>query len=438
MLPHGDKASGLAYDRSMYLQEDSVIAGRDVLLVDDDRVIQKMVSTFLHRRGYTVRTASNGVEALLRIYDRVPDLVITDVRMPELNGTELTSRLRGNHRTAAVPILMLSAMGEPDYVLAGYAAGADDYLPKPFELAILEAKILSLLRRSAGAGRKATRGQIILLAHAKGGVGTTSLAVNMAVLLAGRCSRPIGLLDLDVEFGDSAVYLNVQPTRTLADLSSPGGWPIDEDLFQGFVTESGSVRLVVGADRPERAELVTLPAIQLAIDRLSAVCQYVLIDAPASLTERTLTALDTSDMIFLVTSGSLPSLKATRRCLDLFDKLGVSASRVHLILNHIHAQATESDVAKAVLGRRPDFTVRWSKSIDAAANNGRPLVMSDPADPFVSDLRRLTDTLITDVPGGVDQHPGEDVVEDSMATDALQMHGITTASAHGDSRADTD
>src|SRR5581483_4996627 len=158
MLPHGDKASGLAYDRSMYLQEDSVIAGRDVLLVDDDRVIQKMVSTFLHRRGYTVRTASNGVEALLRIYDRVPDLVITDVRMPELNGTELTSRLRGNHRTAAVPILMLSAMGEPDYVLAGYAAGADDYLPKPFELAILEAKILSLLRRSAGAGRKATRG----------------------------------------------------------------------------------------------------------------------------------------------------------------------------------------------------------------------------------------------------------------------------------------
>jgi pilus assembly protein CpaE len=216
----------------------------------------------------------------------------------------------------------------------------------------------------------------------------------MAVLLAGRCPRPVGLLDLDVEFADSAVYLNLRPNHTLADLKPSSGSAIDEKLFEGFVTESGSVRLVVGSDRPERAELVTLPAIQLAIDRLTALCQFVLIDAPASLTERTLTALDISDVIFLVTSGSLPALKATRRCLDLFEKLGVAPSRVHLILNDTTVRAVEPKVAAGVLGRPPDFVIRWSEGMDAAANNGRPLVTADPDGPFAADLRLVASLLL--------------------------------------------
>ena len=179
----------------------------DIVLVDDDRVIQKMVGGFLERTGYRVRKASDGIEALELIHQRVPDLVITDVRMPELNGIELTTRLRGNHLTAGVPILMFSDLREAQDMLAGYAVGADDYLPKPFELAILEAKVQALLRRSAGAASNPNRGRVILFAHAKGGVGTTSLAVNTAVLLAAQSSRPVGLLDLDVEFGDSAVLL---------------------------------------------------------------------------------------------------------------------------------------------------------------------------------------------------------------------------------------
>jgi pilus assembly protein CpaE len=364
----------------------------DIVLVDDDRVIQKMVGSFLERRGYSVRKASDGIEALALIHERVPDMVITDVRMPELNGIEMTSRLRSDHRTAGVPILMFSDMIEARHALAGYAAGADDYLPKPFELAILEAKVQSLLRRSAGTS-KVNRGKIILFAHAKGGVGTTCLAVNMAVLLAGQSTRPVGLLDLDVEFGDSAVYLNLHPNQTLADLKPAPGTIVDEALFQGFITESGSVRLVVGADLPERAELVTLPAIQLAIDRLSATCQYVLIDAPASFSERTLTALDTSDLICLVTSASLPSLKATRRCLGLFDKLGVSASRVQLILNYSTTHSMDIESATTVLGRRPDVVVQRYESLDRAANSGRPLITSDPTDPLVADLRKLADAI---------------------------------------------
>src|SRR6202171_2179905 len=370
----------------------------DIILVDDDRVIQKMVGGFLERRGFRVRNASDGVEALQLIRDQIPDLVITDVRMPELNGIELTSRLRSHHRTAGVPILMFSELSTAPDALAGYAAGADDYLPKPFELEILEAKVQSLLRRSTGATSGANRGKVILFAHAKGGVGTTCVAVNTAILLAAKAARPVGLLDLDVEFGDSAVYMNLHPHLTLADLKAAPGAPVDEAVFEGFVTESGSVRLVVGSDVPERAELVTLPAIQLAIDRLNATCEYVLIDTPASFSERTLTALDTSDMICLVTSASLPSLKATRRCLGLFEKLGVATARVRLILNYSTTHAMDTEAAARVLGRRPDFVVQRYESLDAAANSGRPLVPSDPNDPLVADLRHLADAIRAGVP----------------------------------------
>src|SRR6266852_3134547 len=374
------------------------VAVQDIVLVDDDRVIQKMVGGFLERRGYQVRKASDGIEALELIHESVPDMVITDVRMPELNGIELTSRLRGNHRTAGVPILMFSELTAAPDALAGYAAGADDYLPKPFELEILEAKVQSLLRRSAGASARRNRGKVILFAHAKGGVGTTCLAVNTAVLLAAQSSMPVGLLDLDVEFGDSAVYLNLHPSRTLADLKAPPGALVDETLFEGFVTEAGSVRLVVGSDFPERADLVTLPAIQLAIDRLSSTCQYVLVDAPASFSERTLTALDTSDMICLVTSASLPSLKATRRCIGLFEKLGVAEARTRLILNYSTTHAMDPEAAAGVLGRRPDFIVQRYESLDAAANSGRPMVTSDPTDPLVADLTRLADAIVAGIP----------------------------------------
>ena len=368
----------------------------DILLVDDDRVIQKMVGGFLARRGYSVRTASDGIEALRLVHDRAPDLVITDVRMPELNGIELAARMRGHHRTAGVPILMFSDMGEAPDVLAGYAAGADDYLPKPFELAILEAKVQALVRRSAGQ-IQGERGRVILFAHAKGGVGTTSLAVNTAVLLAARSSMPVGLLDLDVEFGDSAVYLNLHPDLTLADLKGPPGEPVDEALFEGFVTESGSVRLVVGADVPERAQLVTLPAIQLAIARLSATCRYVLVDSPASFSERTLTALDRSDLVCLVTSASLPSLKATRGCLALLAKLGVAPDRVRLVLNYSTTHVMDVEVAEGILGCQPDVVIQRSESLDRAASSGRPLVTSHPNDPVVRDLRELANAIAVGV-----------------------------------------
>jgi pilus assembly protein CpaE len=375
------------------------MAGERILLVDDDRVILKMVGAFLERGGYLVGRATNGLEALTLVRDQVPDLVVTDVRMPELNGIELTSRLRGHHRTAAVPIIMLSSAAEAKDALIGYAAGADEYLPKPFELTLLNARIQSLLRRtSRREAPNSYEGKSIVFAHAKGGVGNTSLAVNVATLLSDSSTGTVGLLDLDVEFGNVASFLNFDPKCTLADLSDTTPDQVDDAYFERFVTKSGNLRIVVGADAPERAVLVTLPAIQLAIERLRSSSDYVIIDVPPTLTERTLAALHACDLICLITSPSLPALKSTRDCLNVFETMGFSQDKVRVILNHCTTHAVGLAEVTRILGRRADFVVPRSENLDHAANTGKPVVTADPRDPIIDDLQSLADTIRAALP----------------------------------------
>ena len=375
------------------------MAGESILLVDDDRLIQKMVSTHLERAGYRMGIAGNGVEALALVREHVPDLVITDVRMPELNGLELTAQLRRHHLTARVPIIMFSSEASANDMVNGYSSGADEYLPKPFEIQVLEAKIQSLLRRTRPVPVVGIeRGKVITFAHGKGGVGATTLAVNVAVAMASSSAGTVGLLDLNVEFGNDAMFLNLRPEYTLADLEKYSSEQVatDDEVFNKFVTRHHSdVRLVVATDAPERAELVTLPAIQLAIDRMRRDNAFVIIDTPASFTERTLLAIDASDLICLVTAPSLPSMKATLDCIKVFDKLGVKESRLLLIYNHSTTDGASPDQAMKFFGRQPDFVVPRSANLDHAANTGRPL--SGAADPIVLDFKALAAKITIDL-----------------------------------------
>ena len=375
------------------------MAGESILLVDDDRLIQKLVSTHLERAGYRLAVAGNGAEALALVREHIPDLVITDVRMPELNGLELTAQLRRHHLTARVPIIMFSSEASANDVVVGYSSGADEYLPKPFEITVLEAKIQSLLRRARPVPVVGTeRGKVITFAHGKGGVGTTTLAVNVAIAMAGASAGTVGLLDLNVEFGNDAMFLDLRPEYTLADLEkfSTEQVAADPEVFNRFITKHRSdVRLVIATDAPERAELVTLPAVQLAIDRMRRDNAFLVIDTPASFTERTLLAIDASDLICLVTSPSLPSMKATLDCVKVFEKLGVAGPKMLLVYNHSTSDGTSIEQATKFFGHAPDYVVPRSLNLDHAATSGRPLVESNPPDVWVADLKGLAVKIAT-------------------------------------------
>jgi two-component system phosphate regulon response regulator PhoB len=124
-----------------------------ILIVEDERDIADVTAYNLRKSGYDVALASNGRAALEAIAQKTPDLVILDVMLPELSGTEVASRIRSNPTTAALPIIMVTAKGEEVDQLVGLTVGADDYIAKPFSIKILQARIEAVLRRSKNTGQ---------------------------------------------------------------------------------------------------------------------------------------------------------------------------------------------------------------------------------------------------------------------------------------------
>ncbi|TMF88252.1 MAG: response regulator, partial [Chloroflexi bacterium] len=214
------------------------MAGEKILIADDEPHVRKLLERYLSHHGYVVGLAADGLEALELVRQQTPDLVITDVNMTNMNGLKLARRLRTSHKTALIPILMLSAQKQETDVLAGYAQGADEYVGKPVELSILKAKIEILLRRAGqatAATGEARPGRVILFIHGKGGVGATTLAVNCAVAASSQSPERVGVLDLNLAFGNSDILLDVRDARPLAELARIQG-EIDEATFDSFVS----------------------------------------------------------------------------------------------------------------------------------------------------------------------------------------------------------
>ena len=367
------------------------MAGERILIVDDEPQVRKLLDTFLTRSGYTVVTAADGLEALQILHDDVPDLVITDVTMPNMNGLELTRRLRTSHKTARIPILMLSALKQEQDVLAGYAQGADDYVGKPIELTILKAKIEMLMRRvtTAHAPAATVLGKVVALLHGKGGVGATTLAVNAAMALIERSPDRVSLLDLNLTFSNSHLMLDIRSVTPLTRLAELHG-ELDADAFEPFMSQHPSgLRVVVANNVPEETEFVSLPAVQLAIDRLRKRSAFVLVDLPPNFSEHTLAALDSASLVCLVTSGRLASMKATRDCLEVLSRISYPTERVKLILNNLTPRGLEASFVSNFFRREPDLVIAYSELYDDAADNGRPIVTHLPASSAAGDMRRL-------------------------------------------------
>lgn len=359
------------------------MAGERILVVDDEGQIRKLLQATLQRHGYVVSTAEDGYEALREIRKAPPHLVITDVAMPNLNGLELTRRLRAEAATARLPIIMLSARKQADDILAGYAQGADEYIAKPVELAVLAAKVELLLRRSteadakADAGRRA--GRVCVFLHGKGGVGSTTLVVNGAIALASTMIYRVALLDLSLEFANCGMLMDLKPSRTLADLSDVRIADMSDDLFDLFVAPHPSgVRLVTGADSPELAELVTVPAVHHALERLRSSADYVLVDCAATFTQHTLAAVDAADVIAVVTTPHLASMKAALDIIRVLEKLKIPKERVLLILNRTTASGVAVEQLSRFFGRKPEVIIPFTPPFDDAADEGKPLVMTAP------------------------------------------------------------
>ncbi len=377
------------------------MAGEKILCVDDDDSIRKLCTVYLTKRGYRVEAATNGVEALTLIENKgVPDVVITDVNMPLMNGLELVKRLREDRRTARTPIIVLSAAKQEQDILAGYSHGADDYVGKPIDLAVLAAKIETILRQTRTVAAKVIAaprklGVIIAFAHGKGGVGATSLAANVATALA-TDGKSVVLIDLNLQFGTAAMFFDLRPRATIVEFARGDISRITEDDFTQYLAEHKSgVRVLAAPPSPEEAELVSVGAVQQAIDLARGGRDAVVLDLAAKLDEITLAALDVTDMVCVVTAPHLASLRSTSDTLAMLTRIGIADERILVALVRNTAKGIDDAGVAKFLKRKADIVVPFAEKADAAADLGVPYVLAEPNDRTTAALKQLAVRLAT-------------------------------------------
>ena len=376
------------------------MAGEKILCVDDDDSIRKLCTVYLTKRGYRVEAAANGVDALTLIASKgAPDVVITDVNMPLMNGLELVRRLREDRRTARTPIIVLSAAKQEQDILAGYSHGADDYVGKPIDLAVLAAKIETILRQTrvvaevSAAPRKL--GLVMAFAHGKGGVGATTLAANVAAALAVE-GKSVVLIDLNLQFGTAAMFFDLRPRATIVEFARGDVSRVTEEDFGRFLADHKSgVRILAAPPSPEEAELVSVGAVQQAIDLARGGRDAVVLDLAAKLDEITLAALDVTDMVCVVTAPHLAALRSTSDTLAMLTRIGISDERILLALVRTTAKGVDDAGVAKFLKRKPDIVVPYAERSDAAADLGVPYILAEPNDKAAIALRQLASRLAT-------------------------------------------
>jgi pilus assembly protein CpaE len=353
-----------------------------ILVVDDDPNVQRLLQYTLKQEGYEVVIAADGAEGFRLWGAEAPDLILLDVMLPKLDGYQVATKIRTEEgSTGHVPIIMLTAEREVEQKVRGLRAGADDYLIKPFHPAELMARIKSLLARFAPQETLVGRpplGRVLALYGAKGGVGTTTIAINAAIALHRELGRKVALVDGNLQFGDHRVFLDLGlDKKSIVDLVSAP--TIDSDLVrQVMVKHDSGVDLLLAPPSPETAELVGHDQMLVILDVLRGLYDYVVIDIDKRLDDINLGVLESADTMFVVMTADLSCLKNVRLVLETIGHLGYEDSKVQLVLNRSNAfTGINVKNAEGALKRTIDHQiVNEYRGAISALNSGAPFMFT--------------------------------------------------------------
>ncbi len=361
-----------------------------------------------------VGTAGDGREAVEMAHATKPDIILMDVNMPVMDGIQATELL--TEELSASPVIIMSVQGERDYLRRAMQAGAREFLIKPFshdelvaairQVYMLEQKRGTYLADHAPAqtgvaatARGTEPGEVILVFAGKGGVGKTLLASNLAVALSAETSAKVALVDLDLQFGDVGVMLNIDHPRSITDLVSSGEAIEPEILGDVLAKGPGGISVLLAPLSPEYADLVTTKHIRNIMAGLRGQFDYVVVDTSCHVSEFNIELIELVQKILVVTSLTIPALKDAKLTLKVLESLGVDAAAIQLIVNRVDAysdfnkEAIEGNLRSPVVAQLP-FEPRV---VGEAVTRGVPFVEIQPEAEISRAVRELVAQLVPSV-----------------------------------------
>jgi len=371
-----------------------------VFIVDDNPSATKMLHLAFTRAGYEVEAAVDGVEALAKIPSARPDMVIMDIMMPNMDGFEATRQLRANPATAGIPIIVLTARDRIEDKLSGFESGADDYVVKPVLPAELVARVNALLRRSQQAAARAPeqRGRTFGFLGVKGGVGTTTLAVNIAVVLAQGQKRVI-LADLHPWAGTAAAQLGLVPRGNVSQLAQTeaAGW--NTRLLEGHLERHRSGVQVFGVPMRTEGYVGSLEPEKLValVDGFETMADVVIVDMGNGLTPAALALGGRCHSTFLLLESDAVALQLAADTVKRLQEVGLIGSRLGLVLvNRTRSASTYTrDEIEQLLGSKLVAVITPAPEVSFhATKTATPVVLGQADAILAAQFRELSSTLL--------------------------------------------
>jgi pilus assembly protein CpaE len=355
-----------------------------------------------------VGTAGDGQTGIDVTRQLSPHVVLMDVNMPGMDGIAATETLAVESPNS--PVVIMSVQGERDYLRRAMQSGAREFLIKPFTGDELVSSIRRVYEMEEKKGAYLPRNpappaesgelpppscQVCLVLSGKGGCGKTFLAINLAAALKLETGGRVCLVDLDLQFGDIGVMLNLDHAKTITEMVE-GESALDWEFVDDILADGPEgIRVLLGPFSPEFGDLVRAEHVRAIVDVLRREFDYVVVDSGSQLSEATLEATELADHVIVVGELTIPAIKDTRLMLKMLESLKVDRSRVMVAVNAHDAHAVY-DAASIERNLRFPVTLQIPSEprlVGGSIHRAVPLVVSHPDSDISLLFRNLARSL---------------------------------------------
>jgi len=313
-----------------------------ILVIDDDLDTLRLVGLMLQRQGYKITAATSGEQGLEKAFEEHPDLILLDVMMPDMDGYEVTRRLRANTLTTSTPILMFTAKTQLDDKVTGFEVGVDDYLTKPTHPSELQSHVKALLAR-ATKGPDAIKtvshehhGYVVGVISARGGMGVSALASNLAASLFQKTQAEVILAELTPGQGSLGLDLGVSKEGALSGLlTTPPGEISRDKIAEQLVPHTAGFKLLAASNHPRDFHLINqISQYENLVARLSTLGKYIILDLGMGLPPFVQRLLPLINDLIVVVEGIPNTISHTRALVDDLIEFGTDKNLISAVLNN--------------------------------------------------------------------------------------------------------
>lgn len=367
-----------------------------ILIVDDDVDSLKLIGLMLQRNGYEVIAAQTGGQALAKATNDLPDLIILDVMMPDMNGYDVCRRLRANPVTQEIPIIMFTAKTLIDDKVAGFEAGADDYLTKPTHPAELASRVRAILQRSTAKKQSGnSRGATIGVLGVKGGIGATTITMNLGAALLNMKLAPV-VADFRPGIGSLGKTLGLGNVNGMSKLLARPANEISADsINREIATHTSGLRILSCTSHPQEGLITTSPETAIAIIKeLRNIGKPTIFDLGCGFTPLISRIFTEMDRLIVIVDPATVTLNMARELLQELAKN--NRDRIHLVVVNraqINLQPPWHEVEhlleheiRAIISPSPELAYQ-------AMEAGMPMVSFQPNAIVSSQLNKLAEDV---------------------------------------------